>query len=487
MRTMRVLIVGMVLASIGILSGIVQDVRDAQAIPAFARKYDLACNVCHVPGFPKLNDFGNVFRDQGYQFGTDQDLPEFEAIGKGFWPVSFRTTVGYQAADLRTDGRDITTGGFGFTFLDIMSFGTLTRDVAFGIIFVPQVTGNFFGTNRQGPSDLPFAYVRLMRLEEKFFGMKSNQGDYLMNLKVGRFALDAPFDEPRSPTLNTIIAMYHYRPGSPFTVTLGGTPTRSYPNPDSFGMGIFGEQGGVELSGIKRTDVTGGYFRYALTGFTTNLFSGPVSGCPAGATCGGGRNFDFYGHITQSFGGYGIVTGQRVGIFGAYGGAPTQANPVCPTCLGTAGNSQPFYRVGGDVSLTYDGQWNLFGAGMHANDSKNLFVSQGIANAQNATWNGALVELDWYPTMLPVFNMPGWLFGYRFDLIRNERQGDPTFAKSFNDVDSHTAFARWYIHQSHRTDIALHLEYNWYRSKGVGVGGGDLLGQTSLVGLDFAF
>ena len=71
MRVMRVLIVGVVLAVIAILSGIVQDVQDAQAIPAFARKYDFACNVCHVPGFPKLNDFGNVFRDQGYQLGTE--------------------------------------------------------------------------------------------------------------------------------------------------------------------------------------------------------------------------------------------------------------------------------------------------------------------------------------------------------------------------------------------------------------------------------
>ena len=462
-------------------------VPKTNAIPAFARKYDLSCNVCHVPGFPKLNDFGNVFRDQGYQFGTDQDLPVFEALGKGFWPVSFRTTVGYQAADLRTDGSGITTGGFGFTFLDIMSFGTLARDIGFGLVFVPQVSDNFFGTNRLGPSDLPFAFVRLMRLEEKFFGVKSKTGEYLMNLKIGRLGLDVTFDEPRSPTLNTIIAMYHYRAGTPYTTTITGTATRTYANPNSFSLGIFGEPGGVELSGIKKTDVTGGYFRYALTGITTNLSSGPVSGCPAGATCGGGRNFDFYGHLTQSFGGYGIVTGQRVGIFGAYGGAPTQANPVCPTCLGTAGNSQPFHRYGADISLTYNNQWNLIGAVMRANDSKNLFASQGIANAQNAVWNGAFVELDWYPTVLPVFNMPGWLFGYRFDLIRNERQGAPTFAKSFNDVDSHTALARWYIHQSTRTDIALHLEYNWYRAKGVGVRGGDLLGQTSLAGLDFAF
>ncbi|HEX3203228.1 MAG TPA: hypothetical protein VHQ67_00670, partial [Nitrospiraceae bacterium] len=88
-------------------------VQRADAIPAFARKYNFTCNVCHVPGFPKLNDFGNVFRDRGYQLGSDADLPAYEGIGMGFWPVSFRTTVGYQAANVRTDGSGITTGGFG--------------------------------------------------------------------------------------------------------------------------------------------------------------------------------------------------------------------------------------------------------------------------------------------------------------------------------------------------------------------------------------
>src|SRR5437879_10307589 len=96
MRVMRVLIVRVFLAVIAILSGIVQDVQDAQAIPAFARKYDFACNVCHVPSFPKLNDFGNLFKDHGYQLGTDQELPTWEGLTKGYWPVSFRTTVGYQ-------------------------------------------------------------------------------------------------------------------------------------------------------------------------------------------------------------------------------------------------------------------------------------------------------------------------------------------------------------------------------------------------------
>ena len=92
---------------------------EAHAIPAFARKYGVPCNVCHVPGFPKLNDFGNTFRDQGYQFGADVDLPTHENITMGYWPLSMRSTVGYQAASVRTDGSGVSTGGFGFTGLDI--------------------------------------------------------------------------------------------------------------------------------------------------------------------------------------------------------------------------------------------------------------------------------------------------------------------------------------------------------------------------------
>lgn len=72
-------------------------------------------------------------------------------------------------------------------------------------------------------------------------------------------------------------------------------------------------------------------------------------------------------------------------------------------------------------------------------------------------------------------------------MIRNDRQGPPTFTKHYNNVDSHTITARYFIYQSSRTDIALRAEYNTYRSKRVGTTGGDLLGQTMLVGLDSAY
>jgi len=234
-------------------------VPTANAIPAFARKYNFSCNVCHVPGFPKLNDFGNIFRDQGYQLGGDSDLPTHESITMGFWPVSFRTTVGYQAASVRTDGSGITTGGFGFTGLDILSFGTIHRNIAFGVVYTPGLGSAGFGTGASD-SDLESAFVRLMRLE-RFLGMKDEPGRYLVNLKVGKFELDVPFSEKRSPTLNTPFVLYHYTPGTPYTATIGGTSTSSYANPNSFLIGD--NQPGAELTGIAKTEATEGYFRYS--------------------------------------------------------------------------------------------------------------------------------------------------------------------------------------------------------------------------------
>ena len=44
----------------------VLDVGSAMAIPAFARQYDLQCNVCHTRP-PRLNRFGEQFHMMGFQ------------------------------------------------------------------------------------------------------------------------------------------------------------------------------------------------------------------------------------------------------------------------------------------------------------------------------------------------------------------------------------------------------------------------------------
>ncbi len=47
--------------------------EQAHAIPTFARKYRTSCITCHTV-FPKLNDTGEAFRRNGYQFPTNEDI-----------------------------------------------------------------------------------------------------------------------------------------------------------------------------------------------------------------------------------------------------------------------------------------------------------------------------------------------------------------------------------------------------------------------------
>src|SRR6202048_5190962 len=65
------------------------DSQSARAIQACARRYGMPCSACHE-AWPKLNNFGQVFKDNGYQLGNDRDAPIFHE--PAYWPVSFRMT-----------------------------------------------------------------------------------------------------------------------------------------------------------------------------------------------------------------------------------------------------------------------------------------------------------------------------------------------------------------------------------------------------------
>jgi hypothetical protein len=42
----------------------------AQAIPAFARRYQVACSFCHE-GYPKLSSMGERFRERGFRMSQE--------------------------------------------------------------------------------------------------------------------------------------------------------------------------------------------------------------------------------------------------------------------------------------------------------------------------------------------------------------------------------------------------------------------------------
>lgn len=50
--------------------------RNAYAIPAFARKYQISCQVCHSPALPRLKGFGEEFASNGFRL-TEYESPRY--------------------------------------------------------------------------------------------------------------------------------------------------------------------------------------------------------------------------------------------------------------------------------------------------------------------------------------------------------------------------------------------------------------------------
>ncbi len=122
-----------------------------RAIPAFARKYGMPCSACHE-AWPKLNNFGQTFKDNGYQMMNDRDAPIFQQAA--YWPVAFRITPNWHresvnrtditnpATTLTTEGQ-LTTHGFDLSGMDILAAGTLAKNISFLLVPSADNTGAF--------------------------------------------------------------------------------------------------------------------------------------------------------------------------------------------------------------------------------------------------------------------------------------------------------------------------------------------------------
>src|SRR6266545_8125867 len=89
---------GVVLAFIAVVveGVLLASVRESEAIPAWARKYNADCSMCHYAAVPRLNTFGQQFRRAGYrtpdEFNKDQDVTK---VGD-FLAVRLRTRLNYE-------------------------------------------------------------------------------------------------------------------------------------------------------------------------------------------------------------------------------------------------------------------------------------------------------------------------------------------------------------------------------------------------------
>jgi hypothetical protein len=176
-------------------------VSDAHALPAFARKYGLRCSACHE-AWPMLNYFGQKFKDNGYQLMNDRDAPIWQ--NNGYWPVTIRITPSWHrestdkvAVDQAATGQQqITAHGFDVGGLDILSGGTLDKNISFLFVLSSDENAQFH-----------FESVNA-RLDNLF-------GSPWLNVKMGKFELDNIVSEKRGLTLSANgggFQLYHFVP-----------------------------------------------------------------------------------------------------------------------------------------------------------------------------------------------------------------------------------------------------------------------------------
>ncbi len=427
---------------------------NVHAIPAFARKYGMPCSSCHE-AWPKLSPFGQSFKDNGYQMGNDRDAPIFQQ--PAYWPATFRITPSWHRESsnrVQVDGPlgtntaegQVTTHGFDYSGLDILTAGTLAKNISFLLVPSADSTGAFH---------IESANVRFSNLLNSTW----------LNIKVGKFELDNLHSEKRGLTLSDQgggYQNYHFQPVGESTY--------------AFGLGD--NQVGLEWMGHSKNDRT----RLSVSLLSSNDGS---PGLPAG------RGYDVFLAGSRAFeaGKLGV---QRVGAFAYIGQAPTyfQLTSGGGGIAGTGIGNKGFYRAGLigmwyikrlDVTTIYFHGWDS--AFLGTNTQANQPLPPG---AQAPAWNGGLFETHYnFNPQLVLFN--------RYELIRMSQQAlGPNSATptplSVGNIDVLTLGYRYYPFIATRAGFAFHNEFSIARQRGVApVTGLDLTSNSLLAGFDFAF
>jgi hypothetical protein len=438
--------------------------QNANALPAFARKYGLRCSACHE-SWPMLNYFGQKFKDNGYQLMNDRDAPIWQ--NPGYWPVTFRITpiwhrvsTGKVAVDQGTGITRITTSGFDLSGLDFHTGGTLEKNISFYVLPSSDNTASFH-----------FETV-MARLDNLF-------GSPWLNLKLGKFELDNLLSEKRILTLTGnggIYQLYHFVP---------------------VGDGnIFGQMGdnqlGAEVMGHSFNDRT--RYSAALLSSTDGNVGLPY-----------GNAYTGFFTVSQAFDA-GKMGVDRIGAYAMIGEAPTyyltQTASGVTTPIGGSGISNKSFHREGFVGQFYFGQhfdvqvvtqhgWDNAWFGQGYGDliggtapNNNLPGTTLPAGSQAPTWTGVLVEPHF------VYS-PQLIFIARYETIRMSRQATPGNASNLGNISTYTAGFRYNPFMTSRAGFAWHNEYNWLHQDGTGplVGANGLNVNTSelLTGFDFDF
>src|SRR6184192_2402068 len=397
MASFRKLVVAVLLSAVVVLASS----NSAQALPAFARKYGLRCSACHE-AWPMLNHFGQKFKDNGYQLMNDRDSPVWQ--NPSYWPVTFRMTPFWhrESTDKITDDtpgggsalRRLTSSGFDYGGLDILSAGTLEKNISFQIIPASDELGAF--------------HIEAVnaRLDNVF-------NSPWLNFKMGKFELDNLVSEKRGLTLSANgggYNIYHFVPVGDGNI---------------FGQ-IGDNQVGMEWLGHSANDRT--RLSVAILSSTDGNPDLPYGSNSYSTFITGSHAFDV-----------GKLGTDRVGFYAMIGEAPTSfltdSSSGSPVPIPSSGVGNRGFSREGFIGLFYFGKLDFQVVTQHGSDSKWFGAGYGDlidgiatgnntpgtvlpAGARNPTWNGAFVETHWVQN-------PQLIFFQRSEWIRMSQQAIP--------------------------------------------------------------
>lgn len=432
----------------------------AYAIPAFARKYNLPCSACHE-AWPKLNNFGQVFRDNGYQLGNGRDSPIWQ--NPSYWPITIRITPQWHresASNQKVDSiagnggstaieKTITSHGFDLSGIDIWTAGTLYKNISFSVLPSSDSSATFHFEN---------AWVRFDNLG----------GSPWANVKFGKFELDNMISEKRFLFLSSnggVYQLYHFLPVEEKAFVASGA------NPLNPGFGLGDNQVGIELAGHSPNS----YTRYSLALLSSTDGSVGVQNSAV----------DGFAAVSRAFeiGGLGL---ERVGAYAYFGERPTSFNTTGGTAITGAGfDNKSFYRAGLDA-VFYVGKVDFSLFYLHGQENAHLGTGTAgnmplPAGARAPTWNGGFVETHY--TLNPQL-----IFVQRDEFVRVSRQALASDPATLGDLDTYSFGMRFYPIMISRAGMALHSEYATVKSYRTSqVTGRDVWSSSVMLGFDFDF
>jgi hypothetical protein len=219
---------------IGILVLLQAAAVELQAIPAFARKYQMTCKTCHAP-FPKLKPYGDEFAANGFVI-KDKDAPRyFVDTGDDF--LSLLRDVPFA---LRLEGfftyNNSDTKQWDFTspyVLKLLSGGEITKNISYFFYFFFSEQGEVAGIedafvifNNLFGSDLDF-YIGQFQVSDPLFKRELRltfENYQIYSTKVGESKVDLTYDRG-------VMLTYGFPSGTDFAIeVLNGTGIGE-PNP----------------------------------------------------------------------------------------------------------------------------------------------------------------------------------------------------------------------------------------------------------------